>query len=42
MNARVFTALGIIGLGFAVLVVLADVVRSPQTPGVSLSKETRS
>jgi hypothetical protein len=36
MNARVFTGLGIVGLGFAVLVVVAAVIRSPQTPGVSL------
>jgi hypothetical protein len=37
MNARVFAGLGIIGLGFAVLVVLAVVNRSPQTPGASLT-----
>jgi thiol-disulfide isomerase/thioredoxin len=35
MNGRVFTGLGIIGLGFAVLVVLAAVFRSPETPGAS-------
>jgi peroxiredoxin len=37
MNARVLVPLGIIVLGFGVLVVLADVVRPPQIPGVSLS-----
>jgi len=36
MNARVFTGLGIIDLGFAVLVVLANVIRPSQSPGVSL------
>ena len=36
MNARVFTGLGIIGLGFAVLVVLAEAIRPFQSPGVSL------
>ena len=36
MNARVFATLGIIGLGLAGFVVLADKNRSPQTPGVSL------
>jgi peroxiredoxin len=37
MNARVLVPLGIMGLGFGVLVVLANVVRPPQIPGVSLS-----
>jgi thiol-disulfide isomerase/thioredoxin len=36
MKARVFTGLGIIGLGFAVVAVLANVIWSAQNPGVSL------
>jgi thiol-disulfide isomerase/thioredoxin len=36
MNVKVFTGLGIIGLAFGVLVVLADVNGSPQTPRASL------
>jgi thiol-disulfide isomerase/thioredoxin len=35
MHARVFTGLGIVGLGFAGLAVLAHVVPSTQHPGVS-------
>ena len=37
INVKVFTGLGTIGLAFAVLVVLADVIGSPQTPGASPS-----
>jgi hypothetical protein len=36
MNARVLTGLDIVSSGFAVLVVLAAVIRPPRNPGVSL------